>query len=92
MVFNTRSTTSKCFLNTYMDGDSTTSLGISFWCMTTLSEKKFFLISNLNLPWCKLRPFSLRYLEEEADPSLSTTSFQVSVGSNRPPLSTSSPG
>jgi len=23
----------------------------------TLSMKKFFLISNLNFPWCKLRPF-----------------------------------
>ena len=27
--------------------------------MTTLSEKKLFLKSNLNLPWCNLRPFPL---------------------------------
>ncbi|KAK4825788.1 hypothetical protein QYF61_002372 [Mycteria americana] len=31
------------------DGDSTTSLGSLFQCFTTLSVKKFFLISNLNL-------------------------------------------
>ncbi|KAK4820465.1 LOW QUALITY PROTEIN: hypothetical protein QYF61_027747 [Mycteria americana] len=30
------------------DGDSTTSLGSLFQCLTTLSVKKFFLISNLN--------------------------------------------
>jgi len=38
------------FLNTSRDGDSTTSLGSLFQCLTTLSVKKFFLISNLNLP------------------------------------------
>jgi len=27
--------------------------------LTTLLERKFFLISNLNLPWCNLRPFPL---------------------------------
>ena len=27
--------------------------------LTTLSAKKFFLISNLNLPWCNLRAFPL---------------------------------
>ncbi|KAK4826770.1 hypothetical protein QYF61_011397 [Mycteria americana] len=32
------------------DGDSTTSLGSLFQCLTTLLVKKFFLISNLNLP------------------------------------------
>ncbi|KAK4824091.1 hypothetical protein QYF61_010602 [Mycteria americana] len=42
-----------------MDGDSTTSLGSLFQCLTTLSVKKFFLISNLNLPWHNLRPFPL---------------------------------
>ena len=53
------STTSKQFLNTSRDGDSTTSLRSLFQCLTTLSVKKFFLISNLNLPWCNLRPFPL---------------------------------
>jgi len=38
------------FLNTSRDGDSTTSLGSLFECLTTLSVKKVFLISNLNLP------------------------------------------
>jgi len=37
-------------LNTSRDGDSTTSLG-------SLSVKKFFLISNLNLLWQNLRLF-----------------------------------
>ena len=38
------------FLNTSGDGDSTTSLGNLFQCITTLSEKKVFLTSNMNLP------------------------------------------
>jgi len=33
------------------DGDSPTSLGSLCQCITTPSVKKFFLISNLNLPW-----------------------------------------
>ncbi|KAK4813337.1 hypothetical protein QYF61_026500 [Mycteria americana] len=37
--------------------DST--LGSLYQCLATLSVKKFFLISNLNLPWRNLRPFSL---------------------------------
>ncbi|KAK4832719.1 LOW QUALITY PROTEIN: hypothetical protein QYF61_025208, partial [Mycteria americana] len=53
------STTSPRVLNTCRDGDSTTSLGSLFQCLTTLSLNKFFLISNLNLPWCNLRPFPL---------------------------------
>jgi len=53
------STTSKWFLNTSRVGDSTTSLRSPFQCLTALSVKKCFLISNLNLPWCNLRPFPL---------------------------------
>ncbi|KAK4831669.1 hypothetical protein QYF61_018636 [Mycteria americana] len=53
------STTSTPLLNTSRDGDSATSLGSLFQCLTTLSVKKFFLISSLNLPWCNLRPFPL---------------------------------
>jgi len=53
------STTSKRFLNTSRDGDSTTSLGSLFQCLTTLSVKKCFLISRLNLPCHNLRPFPL---------------------------------
>jgi len=45
------------FLNTSRDGDSATSLGSQVEYLMTLSEKKFFLISNLNLTWCNLRPF-----------------------------------
>lgn len=40
---------SKQFLNTSMDGDSTTSLDSLSQCITTLSGKKLFLVSNLNL-------------------------------------------
>ena len=47
------------FLNTSREGDCATSLGSPFQCLTTLSEKKCFLISNLNLPWHSLRPFPL---------------------------------
>ena len=43
-------TTSKGFLTTSRD-DSTTTLGSLFQCLTTLSVKKFFLISNLNILW-----------------------------------------
>lgn len=38
-------------------GNSATFLGSSFQCLTTFSVNKFFLISNLNLPWNNLRPF-----------------------------------
>lgn len=43
--------------NTSRDGDSTNSLNSLFQCLTTLFMKKFFLTSNLNLPWHNLRPF-----------------------------------
>ena len=38
---------------------STTSLGNLFQCLTTLTVKYFFLISNLNLPSISLKPFPL---------------------------------
>lgn len=49
------------FLNTSRDSDSTTSLESIFQCLATLSMRKFFLISNKNLPWLNLRPFPLSY-------------------------------
>jgi len=45
-----QSATSTRFLNTSRDGDSTTSLGSLFQCLTTLSVNKLFLISSLTLP------------------------------------------
>jgi len=51
------STTSMCLLNTSRDGDSATSLGSLFQCSITLSVKKFFLMTDLNLLWSNLRPF-----------------------------------
>ena len=47
------------FFNTSSKGDSTTSLSSLFQCLTTLSGKKFFLISNPKLPWRNLRPLPL---------------------------------
>ena len=78
------STTSKWFLNTPRDGDSTTTLGSPFQCLTTLSIKKFFLISSLNLPWLEVPHHRgsaaseavVGYSCEEAKAKLSTGSFR----------------
>ena len=53
------SATSPWFLNTSRDSDSTTTLGSLCHCITSLSEKKCFLICNLNLPWHNLKPLPL---------------------------------
>lgn len=50
-------------------GDSTASLGILFQCLTTLSVKKLFQISTLNLPRYNVRPF-LCYMEKRLTPTL----------------------
>jgi len=52
-------TTSKRSLNTTRLCDSTTSLGSPLQCLTTLSEKQYFLTSSLYLPWRSLKPFPL---------------------------------
>ena len=48
-------------------------------------------MSNINFPWCKMRPFPLAsYMIEEADPHLAIISLQIVVESNKisqkPPL------
>ena len=43
-------TTSKHYFNTNRVGDSTTTLGSPFQCLTTLLEKQYFLTYSLNLP------------------------------------------
>ncbi|KAK4829643.1 hypothetical protein QYF61_005936 [Mycteria americana] len=48
---------SKRLLNTDRLGASTTSPGSLFQGLTTLSVKKCFLMSSLNLPWCSFEPF-----------------------------------
>ena len=53
------SATSPRFLNTFRDGDPTTSLGILCQCLTALLEKKFLLVSKLNLSCRSLRPSPL---------------------------------
>ena len=50
-----RATSTRC-LNPSRDGDSPTALGSLGQGLTTLQAKKFFPISNLNLPCCNLRP------------------------------------
>ncbi|KAK4826124.1 LOW QUALITY PROTEIN: hypothetical protein QYF61_005276 [Mycteria americana] len=80
------STSSKRPLNTSRDGDSTTSLGSLFQCLITLSVKKNFLISSLNLPWRNLRPFplvlSLVTWEKRPTPTSLQPPFHVVVESD----------
>lgn len=51
------SATSTRLLNPPRGWDSTLALASLFSGLTTLSMKTCFLISNLNLAWCNLRPF-----------------------------------
>jgi len=75
-------------LNASRDGDSNTSLGSPFQCLTTLSEKKFFLISNLNkLKAASHHPIA-RYSGGETNPHLTTTSLQALVDSCKVSLET----
>lgn len=53
------STTFSHFLNTCRVGDFTTTLGSPFQYLTTLSIKKFFLMSNMKPSWWSLRPCAL---------------------------------
>ena len=79
-------TTSKCSLNTSRFGDSTTSLGRPFQCLTALLEKCYFLTSSLNHPWHNLRPFplvlSLVTWEKRVTPRLTTASPNIVIESN----------
>uniref|UniRef100_A0A669QRK1 DLEC1 cilia and flagella associated protein n=1 Tax=Phasianus colchicus TaxID=9054 RepID=A0A669QRK1_PHACC len=52
------SATSPWFLNTSRNGDHHLP-GQLCQCITSFSNKKMFLISNLNLPWCNFRPSPL---------------------------------
>ena len=62
-----------------------------FQCLTTLSVNKFFLISNLNVPWCNLRPFPLIpspvTSEKRAAPFSLQSHFRYLKRVIRPPLS-----
>ena len=75
--------TASRFLNTSRDSDSTTSLGSLFQGFTMLSEKKFFLTSNLNPPPAPVQLETIpsspiaSYVGEEADsPSLHNASLE----------------
>jgi len=88
---NTTMTTEPCskvprlhvFLNTSSDGDSTTSLGSLFQCLTTLSVQKS------KPPLMQLEAISscpiTHYLGEETNTQLATTSFRVVVESKKVP-------
>lgn len=79
------SATSSFFLNTSRDGDSATSLGGPFQCLIILSVKNF-LISILDLLWCRLRlcPLILWLvvIEKRLTPRLATPSFHGVVESD----------
>lgn len=51
--------TTPSLLNAFRDGDTITSLGSLFQCLTILSMKNFFLISHLDLPWHNTRQYPL---------------------------------
>jgi len=81
------SNTSTHFLDISRDSVSTTSLGSLFQYLITLSEKKFFLISNLNLSWHNLKTLSFVPLllpGKRGQPPPCHTSFQGVVDGTEP--------
>eukprot|EP00198_Chlamydomonas_reinhardtii_P004847 XP_001694183.1 predicted protein [Chlamydomonas reinhardtii] len=74
--------TSSLALNASRDGASTTFLGNLFQGITTLCVKKFFLLSNLNLPCPSLKPFPLVLSLSAIGPLLFIRSLQVLEGRN----------
>jgi len=86
------STTSKQFLKTSRDGDSTNSL---LQCLTTVFVKKFSLIAK-KLSLAQLEAISSHtvtcHQREETNPTLTATTFQVFEESNKvSPSAPSSP-
>jgi len=80
-------TTSKQFLNTFRDGDSTTFLGSLFQCLTTLSVKKFFpdiqpKSSLMQLEAISSRPVTCHQWEGTT-PTLAVSTFQILEESNK---------
>jgi len=73
------------FLESPRDG-TTTSWGSLCQCITSLSEKKSFLLCSLNLPsatWGHSLSSYHCFLGEEANPHLNTTSFQAVVEADK---------
>lgn len=71
-----KSTSSALSLNALRDVDSTTSLSSLFQCLTNLGEKKFLLISNLNLSWGRYFLSYCCYLGEETNFTLPQPPFR----------------
>ena len=65
-------------LSVSRNGASTTSLGNLCQCLTTLTVKNFYLISNLNLPSLSLEPFLLVLSQQTLLKSLSLSFLQTS--------------
>ena len=78
------SKTCRCFLNTFRDSDSTSSLG-SLFSTSPLSEEKFFPKIQPEPPLVQLRATTSHpitcYMREEADSHLTRASFQLVVES-----------
>lgn len=86
------SATSSHFLNTSRSGDSTTSLESPFQCMTSLSVKKFLLVSNLNLVQLGVMEICCITTSNTADDSSAFFYLYLHVGGSsqgllRPPAS-----
>ena len=60
-------------LNPAREGAATASLGNPCQCLTILIVKKFFLISNLNLPSFSLKPLPLVLLQQALLKTLSSS-------------------
>ena len=60
---------SKCLLSTDRHEAPATSLGSLFQYLTTLTVKKFFLLSSLSLPWCSFVLFPSCYWFPGAEPA-----------------------
>uniref|UniRef100_A0A674I021 NIPA like domain containing 2 n=1 Tax=Terrapene triunguis TaxID=2587831 RepID=A0A674I021_9SAUR len=63
-------------LKTFKEGDCTTSSGNPFPCFITLLVKTFFLISNLYLPHCNLKPLLLVLSSGTTENSLDPSSLE----------------
>jgi len=63
-------------LNVSRDGASVTTLANLFQCFTTIIMKKFYLLSNVNLPSLSLKPSSPILLQQALLKSLSPSFLQ----------------
>lgn len=74
------------------EGNCTASLGSLLQCLTTLSMKKLYLISNVNVPWCNLKmfPHFLSPAARTGPTGCSTDTFSCGVWSAKSSLASCS--